>query len=276
MYLFLTQSFISLCCNSTYRLRYWNGPRQNVWDQVIAVATAPTVYGIETDVVHYIVHGISNVATAPTVYGIETLPPSDATWASRSCNSTYRLRYWNISTSSNKPSTFDKLQQHLPFTVLKPFCLGHQALLSIGVATAPTVYGIETIVLITAFWIAFCCNSTYRLRYWNYHKISLTQQRILLSCNSTYRLRYWNGKIPSKKISPRRGLQQHLPFTVLKQYSFSAISPWDSDSCNSTYRLRYWNSTESRIFLWNPRFCVATAPTVYGIETSYLPFCFVC
>ena len=62
------------------------------------------------------------VATAPTVYGIETLLvvyySSKALW---------------------------KLQQHLPFTVLKlPLSSVKDNFLYFCVATAPTVYGIET------------------------------------------------------------------------------------------------------------------------------------
>ena len=58
------------------------------------------------------------VATAPTVYGIETGCYSRESWASRRCNSTYRLRYWNGDISSPVTSKA-RLQQHLPFTVLK-------------------------------------------------------------------------------------------------------------------------------------------------------------
>ena len=41
--------------------------------RIVAVATAPTVYGIETQYLHH-QHNNENilVATAPTVYGIET------------------------------------------------------------------------------------------------------------------------------------------------------------------------------------------------------------
>ena len=58
-----------------------------------AVATAPTVYGIET-----IKSGGSRphtgpVATAPTVYGIETFFSLGEVAFDISCNSTYRLRY---------------------------------------------------------------------------------------------------------------------------------------------------------------------------------------
>ena len=88
---------------------------------LLFVATAPTVYGIETCI--HSCHSISTVyvATAPTIYGIET------------------------NTQMSEPiNVFHALQQHLPFTVLKlsnPMVL---LMKSIIVATAPTVYGIET------------------------------------------------------------------------------------------------------------------------------------
>ena len=60
------------------------------------VATVPTVYGIETTTfgVKYTCFD-NGVATVPTVYGIETLGHVLAiiTTYSESCNSTYRLRY---------------------------------------------------------------------------------------------------------------------------------------------------------------------------------------
>ena len=62
-----------------------------------AVATALTVYGIET--LHYITYTrnleIRIVATALTVYGIETSPFMGFMdgISQKSCNSPYRLRY---------------------------------------------------------------------------------------------------------------------------------------------------------------------------------------
>ena len=61
------------------------------------------------------------VATAPTVYGIETVSPSNV-----------------------KELQASSLQQHLPFTVLKPNVARTAIRLRGIVATAPTVYGIET------------------------------------------------------------------------------------------------------------------------------------
>ena len=88
-----------------------------------AVATALTVYGIETLCCDkYSNHSIAKVATALTVYGIETREIIE-----RYCG------------------RFPKLQQLLPFTVLKLFSFDvFQCFIAI-VATALTVYGIETL-----------------------------------------------------------------------------------------------------------------------------------
>ena len=48
-------------------------------------------------------------------------------------------------------------------------------ILRAAVATAPTVYGIETLFTISSLLacLLFSCNSTYRLRYWNYQFVGL-------------------------------------------------------------------------------------------------------
>ena len=61
------------------------------------------------------------VATTPTVYGIETM-------------------YLRLERIHDRI----RLQQHLPFTVLKPFFKFFNFPLFMVVATTPTVYGIET------------------------------------------------------------------------------------------------------------------------------------
>ena len=65
--------YIKISCNSTYRLRYWNNDIANIYSEYSRVATAPTVYGIETtfSYANFFLQ-INTVATAPTVYGIET------------------------------------------------------------------------------------------------------------------------------------------------------------------------------------------------------------
>ena len=57
------------------------------------VATVPTVYGIETLTNSPLLYTL-NVATVPTVYGIETKHKKDlGAIKPLGCNSTYRLRY---------------------------------------------------------------------------------------------------------------------------------------------------------------------------------------
>ena len=63
-----------------------------------------------------------------------------------------------------KLHSFQTLQQHLPFTVLK-LCRQLSCLANFQVATALTVYGIETNVTQRMGQLSFRCNSTYRLRY---------------------------------------------------------------------------------------------------------------
>ena len=85
-----------------------------------------------------------------------------------SCNSTYRLRYWNYKRYGDFDNDVFRLQQCLPFTVLKQ---------------QMTPFAMEAVI----------------------------------GCNSTYRLRYWNQQQQQKKsLGIKSGLQQYLPFTVLK------------------------------------------------------------
>ena len=158
------------------------------------------------------------VATVLTVHGIETL---------------YYLFIWVF--------ILYKLQQSLPFTVLKlEIALPSKWLFS-GVATVLTVHGIETQHIFhhpyeyqdtlqqslpfTVLKLSFLghdashcdsCNSPYRSRYWNLN-VRLEMRAFSLSCNSPYRSRYWN--------------------TVHMWYANSTT--WLR--CNSTYRSRYWN-----------------------------------
>ena len=84
------------------------------------------------------------VATVLTVYGIETVE------------------------KVFHPRFNSKLQQYLPFTVLKHLSPFLDKLLELVVATVLTVYGIETEQVLEKYYgkIKFQgCNSTYRLRY---------------------------------------------------------------------------------------------------------------
>ena len=107
------------------------------------VATVLTVYGIETDPAFSASIGILAVATVLTVYGIET---------NEILQSEHQL--------------YRRLQQYLPFTVLKPDCCEFEKDLLLLVATVLTVYGIETGKMPPMLDEVFSsCNSTYRLRY---------------------------------------------------------------------------------------------------------------
>ena len=65
-----------------------------VFSTAKTVATAPTVYGIETENLPKVYLKCLSVATAPTVYGIETAYRLFKRCCNTaSCNSTYRLRY---------------------------------------------------------------------------------------------------------------------------------------------------------------------------------------
>ena len=138
---------------------------------------------------------IYSVATALTVYGIETankrlLQHGEAYVG---CNSTYRLRYWNLQETYISYSSFHSVATALTvYGIETNFCALFMEEKIMNVATALTVYGIETepkLFLIER--ISSRCNSTYRLRYWNTTMCYMCQ-RVLFSCNSTYRLRYWN------------------------------------------------------------------------------------
>ena len=58
-----------------------------------------------------------------------------------------------------------ELQQPLPFTVLKPILSSVPNIAILLVATALTVYGIETMICVEEEWQPVGCNSPYRLRY---------------------------------------------------------------------------------------------------------------
>ena len=121
------ESFVALptfnvCCNSAYRLRYWNWRSSRPTLSTFQVATVLTACGIETvkqsivslwmlmlqqclplavlkpdSLPRLISLKIMIVATVLTACGIETLFPLEPSqWNYQySCNSAYRLRYWN-------------------------------------------------------------------------------------------------------------------------------------------------------------------------------------
>ena len=136
------------------------------------------------------------VATVPTVYGIETARFfHNSNLIGDGCNSTYRLRYWNIqegATNYEHPATHvatvptvygietekrpTGTKNYIKFVATVPTVYGIETgwvapaslYCFLTVATVPTVYGIETRCKKLEINKICCCNSTYRLRYWNF------------------------------------------------------------------------------------------------------------
>ena len=196
---------------------FWN--RMNTGFLDPAVATVPTACGIETDESYVYKNGF------PYIQLQQYLPLAvlkhtytnklNLSGSGSGCNSTYRLRYWNLYESAACTHEFE-LQQYLPLAVLKlnntlfifiihivatvPTACGietkqngHFKHMFYGVvATVPTACGIETRLRYRHGKPTPCrCNSTYRLRYWNQKKF-ICLGILGVCCNSTYRLRYWN------------------------------------------------------------------------------------
>ena len=158
------------------------------------------------------------VATVLTVYGIETLYNKHFSWQRKLQQCLPFTVLKPNGTNIDGLTELWKLQQCLPFTVLKPITNFNDAVYTTpGVATVLTVYGIETCFVNIL------------------HHYQLRKR-----CNSAYRLRYWNIFRPPFFVS-KNSLQQCLPFTVLKLAEIIRKPFLVSTSCNSTYRLRYWN-----------------------------------
>ena len=183
------------------------------------------------------------VATVLTVYGIETFHTYWYMLTYRvGCNSTYRLRYWNLDVRTWTHCVYTmKLQQYLPFTVLKP--IKEDATIHIIINSCNSTYRLRywnLIIYQLLLYYSYGCNSTYRLRYWNLGTSGNNLSWSTASCNSTYRLRYWNLYNIQLIIWQPHKLQQYLPFTVLKPLRIF-LNIAKRHRCNSTYRLRYWN-----------------------------------
>ena len=92
--------------------------------------------------------------------------------------------------------------------------------------------------------MVWCCNSTYRLRYWNTIR-SLIGLLSFTGCNSTYRSRY------AQKGARRQKSKATMKSAHLKYLSNAKVKRgWLG---NSTYRSRYWNYNLITILL--PSLC---------------------
>ena len=162
------------------------------------------------------------------------------------------------------------MQQCLPLAVLKPWC---------------NEFGMI---------LCCCCNSAYRLRYWNLAASQSTNYTILEGVATVPTACGIETFLPPLSCGMFQ-LQQCLPLAVLKLLNSSLPSkskplvatvptacgietfltalfiPRDVYGCNSAYRLRYWNKLKQTRKTLERQF-VATVPTACGIETnrSYL------
>mgnify|MGYP003087518491 CR=1 FL=1 len=137
-----------------------------------------------------------------------------------------------------------------PFTVwgfLKPNCKPHE------------------------YWLSKtrCCNSTYRLRYWNLFVRLGFLTDLSLCCNSTYRLRYWNYGFPNI----------HRQLWVATVLTACGIETWYEPCSKCTTSTVATVLTACGIETYHPVLIqqshqiVATVLTACGIETqshSYL------
>ena len=181
------------CCNSAYRLRYWNAKD----------TTAP----------FFKTKFRCNSAYRLRYWNLAWL--LSMMWPACSCNSAYRLRYWNL------------------VTIASPIWICPT------VATVLTACGIETITEIVSIVIIYnklqqCLPLAVLKLSW----IALDKQH-QSCCNSAYRLRYWN------RIISQDWWNTIVVATVLTACGIeTSSSSWflgRAASCNSAYRLRYWN-----------------------------------
>ena len=183
------------------------------------------------------------VATVLTACGIETLSKASSEYlCCKSCNSAYRLRYWNHSFSpSSSGWNSAQLQQCLPLAVLKLISSFHassfsralQQCLPLAVLKPPYSKWSTFIYDIT---LQQCLPLAVLKRTYWYKSFPMLD----CCCNSAYRLRYWNEWKDTWSFCPLLMLQQCLPLAVLKRNnSFAALM---QRGCNSAYRLRYWNA----------------------------------
>ena len=137
----------------------------------------------------------------------------------------------------------------------------------------------------------FSCNSTYRLRYWN----TPSRQKNLVYRVATVPTVYGietNGTDSSSSSKSGTRLQQYLPFTVLKlvrsnwtslpladqlqQYlPFTVLKPKAGGRTLVDRPLQQYLpftvlKLQQLLRLHKPMAKVATVPTVYGIETSWI------
>ena len=182
------------------------------------------------------------VATALTVYGIETFFHPLLCYFK-----TIKLLQQHLPFTVLKPieieikcSQLFTLQQHLPFTVLKQSPELLTFLVAAKVATALTVYGIETGAF--AFSLALLYYVATALTVYGIETVNIIFTSHMLNTRLQQHLPFTVLKLMLSNVFIKvmlMQLQQHLPFTVLKLVAWSILIIGYFMSCNSTYRLRY-------------------------------------
>ena len=160
----------------------------------------------------------------------------------RRCNSAYRLRYWNLTHLLHLANLLH-VATVLTACGIETFAEPVMAMITLAVATVLTACGIETMVnLLAKWWLATVATVLTACGIETLDNC-INNFVCCISCNSAYRLRYWNEIIMS------------MIKTMI-------------EGCNSAYRLRYWNNNLQHfelIFFWIYK--VATVLTACGIET---------
>ena len=163
------------CCNSAYRLRYWNFATLCASSESSPVATVLTACGIETWKIPRAKPNYWRLQQCLPLAVLKLTIPGTQGVQGKRCNSAYRLRYWNQLYFLGSFRLRYELQQCLPLAVLKLM----RKILLLSASSGSLQQCLPLAVLkpsrpssVLASTLAGC-NSAYRLRYWNPHQLRL-------------------------------------------------------------------------------------------------------
>ena len=185
------------------------------------------------------------VATVLTACGIETFLRirSTCNGTTVSCNSTYRLRYWNSMLIYRWVSRLYRCNSTYRLRYWNIF------------------HSIFDVFVISG------CNSTYRLRYWNNGSPLTYYKCHIYCCNSTYRLRYWNLHVFDTEYE-----EFFCVATVLTACGIETAFVLDlliaTNQLVATVLTACGIETRTICTRENYLWCVATVLTACGIETN--------
>ena len=181
-------------CNSAYRLRYWNFYKLDSWTHfVIEVATVLTACGIETSWYPT----LKNNWSTPLQQCLPLAVLKQCNWECsilclvlQQCLPLAVLKLFLTLPIIRRNHC--RLQQCLPLAVLKPPT--GRAIKPIGLKLQQCLplAVLKRLINVLSYVHVSCCNSAYRLRYWNSNSAIFCLTAYSASCNSAYHLRYWN------------------------------------------------------------------------------------